>query len=155
MALESNNLDEYAIYLGTEYRYQYLNGLNVGCTHTGTIGFGYAGGGSEGCVRDVNYKDVKGSDAPCPIIWGKSNYEWHPGTFYSIFYYSSEDGTLEPRQNITAITDIADDSKPAPAVIYDVQGKVIKTCSGNNITLPEASGIYIVRQGNNVMKMKK
>ena len=155
MALESNNLDEYAIYLGTEYRYQYLNGLNVGCTHTGAIGFGYAGGGSEGCVRDVNYKDVKGSDAPCPIIWGKSNHDWHPGTFYSIFYYSSEDGTLEPRQNVTAITDIADDSKPAPAVIYDVQGKVIKNCSGNNITLPEASGIYIVCQGNNVMMMKK
>ena len=155
MTLKSNKLYEYAIYNGTEYRYQYLNGLNVGCTYTGTIGFGIIGGGSERCVRDVNYKDVKGSDAPCPIIWGKSNHDWHPGTLYSIFYYSSEDGTLEPKQNITAITDIADDSKPAPAVIYDVQGKVIKTCSGNNITLPEASGIYIVRQGNNVMKMKK
>ena len=74
---------------------------------------------------------------------------------YSVFYYSSEDATLEARHNVTAIDDIADDAKQAPAVIYDIHGKVIKTCTGNNITLPETSGIYIVRQGNNVMKMKK
>ena len=155
MTLKSNKLYEYAIYYGTEYRYQYLNGLNVGCTYTGTIGFGYEGGGSEGCVRDVNYQDVKGSDAPCPIIWGKSNSDWHPGTFYSIFYYSSEDGTLEPRQNVTAIGEIVNDAQQIPATVYDVQGKQVKTCANGNVTLPDTKGIYIIRQGDKVIKMKK
>ena len=155
MALESNNLYEYAPYHGTEYRYQYLNGLNVGCTYNGTIGFGYCGFGHQRCVRDVNYKDVKGSDAPCPIIWGKSDSDWHPGTFYSIFYYSSEDGTIEPKQNITAIGEIVNDVQQIPAMVYDVQGKQVKTCTNGNVTLPNTKGIYIIRQGDKVIKMKK
>ena len=155
MTLESNNLYKYANYHGTEYRYQYLNGLNVGCTYTGKIGFGYIGGGSEGCVRDVNYKDVKGSDAPCPIIWGKSHHDWHPGTLYSIFYYSSEDGTLEPRQNVAAIGEIVNDAQQKPATVYDVQGKQVKTCANGNVTLLDVKGIYIIRQGDKVIKMKK
>ncbi|MBP5479838.1 MAG: hypothetical protein J6Y15_10815 [Bacteroidaceae bacterium] len=154
--LESNNIHEYAYFHGEEYEYQYLNGINIGCTYNGNIGFGYEGGFFyQKSVRDTNYKNVKGSDAIRPVIYSKSEYDWLPSIAYSVFYYSSEDGTLEARNSATAIDDIADDSKPAPAVIYDVQGKVIKTCSGNNITLPEASGIYIVRQGNNVTKMKK
>ncbi|MBO4663143.1 MAG: hypothetical protein J5663_01880, partial [Bacteroidaceae bacterium] len=153
--LESNSINKYAEFHGEEYEYQYLNGINVGCTYNGTIEFGYCGFGRQRCVRDTNYKNVKGSDAICPVIYSINEGDWLPSIAYSIFYYSSEDGTIEARHNATAITDIADDSKPASAVIYDVQGKVIKTCSGNNITLPEASGIYIVRQGNNVMKMKK
>ena len=149
--LEKGDYRKLNIYSGLVFDYEFQNDINVGWTGR----FGLPLGANERCVRDTNYRNVKGSDAICPIIYSISEYDWLPSFAYSIYYYSSEDGTLEPRQNVTAITDIADDSKPVPAVIYDVQGKVIKTCSGNNITLPEASGIYIVRQGNNVMKMKK
>ena len=153
--LESNNIHEYAYFHGEEYEYQYLNGINVGCTYNGTIGFGYCGFGSQRCVRDTNYKNVKGSDAICPVIYSKIEGDWLPSIAYSIFYYSSEDGTIEARQNITAIGEIVNDVQQIPATVYDVQGKHVKTCANGNVTLPNTKGIYIIRQGDKVIKMKK
>ena len=153
--LEKADFHNLNVYNGVEFGYLYENEVNVGWTHNYDTSFGYCGFSNNRCVRDTKYRNVKGSDAICPIIYSIGRYDWSPSFAYSIYYYSSEDATLEARHNATAITDIADDSKPAPAVIYDVQGKQVKTCANGNVTLPNTKGIYIIRQGNNVMKMKK
>ena len=61
----------------------------------------------------------------------------------------------EPKQNITAIGEIVNDAQQKPATVYDVQGKQVKSCANGNVTLPDTKGIYIIRQGDKVIKMKK
>lgn len=144
-------------YEGDWYEYAYLNGVNVGCTYRHVLDSEISSD-YELCIevaRDLNYTNVIGSDAICPIIYTMfdeySHMIWEGHSAYSVYYYSSENGTLEPK-NSTAITDVTENQKQNIIRIYDVNGTLVRTCTDGKITLPETHGIYIINNGGKVTK---
>ncbi len=113
------------------------------------------GYGREYITRDLNYTNVMGTNDICPIIYTILVSDSNPGPgIVSIYYYSSADGTTESKES-TAIADITDGSQQTEVIVYDINGKIVKTCGNGKVTLPEAQGIYIINDGNKIFKVRK
>jgi len=137
------------------YKYAYKDGINVGCIENNRGSAVLIGAwATNECDRDLNYTNVEGSDAICPVIYELGYYDAWGAPWVNLYYYSSADGTIEPKQ-VTDITETTDISQEKAVIIYDINGKVIKTCGNGKITLPEAQGIYIINDGGKIYKVKK
>ncbi len=163
-SMEYGGSDDCNIELGSNIEYLYQNRINVGWVRRSDVNPYYHYGcvrahayspyvdRDDICVRDTNYWDVKGADARCPIIYSiVRNYFLFSGVAYAVYYYSSENGTLEPK-NPTAITDVTENQEQNVIRIYDVNGTLVRTCTDGKVTLPETHGIYIINNGGKVTK---